>query len=463
MNSLIASDTKNLIVGAGATGLSVARYLEGQGSSYEVFDTRNEASLSDGFLKINRDSVVHLGVYEPSILQGVTRIILSPGVSREEEIVVEALKENIDVVSDISVFLESVSAPVVGITGTNGKSTVTTMMGQVAKAAGLRVGVGGNLGTPALDLIDTRNQLYVLELSSFQLESTDNANLSVAVNLNVSEDHIDRHGSLAKYFQAKQKIFHGAKSVVYNLNDTLTQPPLVAGVKRFGFGFEKSQEKNERQFYINEHNQLMCDGELLIDGADIKLKGQHNMKNVLAVFAISDALGIDRFHVINVAKQFSGLAHRCEVFLEKNGVTYINDSKATNVGAMISAVEGYYDAFDQVVLIAGGVGKGQNFSPLGRLLSTHSIDLVLFGEDAEEIYSETPEESKVSLVSSLEDAVAKAQDIVEGSSFKTSSAKNSLVLLSPACASFDMFKNYEERGDAFKAAVAETVGMEELH
>lgn len=457
MANLIASDKQYLIVGAGVTGLSAARYLEKKGVVYRVFDTREDQKHAAPFKQINRDVSVILGSYAPSILDGVERIVLSPGVSRNEPVIVDALEKGIEVVSDISVFLEEVTAPVVGITGTNGKSTVTTMVGLVAKEAGIKTSVGGNLGTPALDLIDETAELYVLELSSFQLESTRNANLTVAANINVSQDHLDRHGSFDKYFMAKQKVFHGAKSVVYNLGDQLTQPPIVSGVKRFGFGLSKPTEVNEIRCTIDvKSGDLLFGSKKTMPQSKVKLKGKHNLENVLAVMAICGALNIDDKYLANVATDFGGLPHRCEIAASESGITYINDSKATNVGAAVSAVEGFSQDFNKKVLIAGGVGKGQDFHALGKALAKNKVDLVLFGEDAKLIRSVIPSDVKTQVASCLDEAVSIARKMIEDESAKNTS-KEDLILFSPACASFDMFKNFEARGRAFKRLVSADV------
>ena len=461
MKNLIASDSRNLIVGAGATGLSVARHFEKLGCAYDVYDTRENRAIAEPFYALNTSTLVQVGDYDTSLLQGVHRIVLSPGVSRSTPIVLDALERGISVVSDITIFLEAANAPVVGITGTNGKSTVTTIVGLVAEAAKVRVAVGGNLGTPALDLLDEEVELYILELSSFQLESTDNANLAVAVHLNLSQDHLDRHGSFQRYFQAKQKIFFGAKKVVYNLDDPLTKPPIVEGVARFGFGCSMSQEKNEIQYTLNESTgDLLRERKLILNRGDIRIKGRHNLENVLAVLAITEALGLDASFVALTVKDFAGLPHRCEVVDIGNGLTYINDSKATNVGAAVSALEGCSIDFDSIVLIAGGVGKEQNFSDLGRALEDCGASAVLFGQDAEIINASIPDSVSVTFASSLHDAIKKATTQLLDKSIlldknKTNKDVRRLVLFSPACASFDMFANFEARGDAFRRAVRE--------
>ena len=462
MVNVIASDNQSLIVGAGATGLSAARYLEKSGASYKVYDTRSAGELAEPFRSLNDTTQVFLGEFDDSLLEGVGRIILSPGVARTEAVVSEAVSRGIWVESDVSVFLKEVKAPVVGITGTNGKSTVTTMMGLVAEQAGIDVCIGGNLGVPVLDMLDGEADLYVLELSSFQLESTDDAGLNVAVNLNLSQDHFDRHGSLHNYFQAKQKIFHGAKSVVYNLADSLTQPPIVEGVTRFGFANTRPQERNENQFYFDAKSGfLMWDSQRLMPQNRIRLRGSHNIENVLAVYAIAAALGIDPEYVEKVAETFSGLKHRCQIVassdLQGHEVTFVNDSKATNVGATVSAIRGFVDDFDEIVLIAGGVGKDQDFDPLGHAVFESGISVVLLGRDADKIAAAMPFGTSKTISSSLPEALSEALKLIESSEVIEGVRKVSLVLFSPACASFDMFSNFEERGRVFAEEVIKIV------
>ncbi len=448
MSNVIASDNLYLIVGGGVTGLSVARYLEKAGRKYKVYDTRKELSIAQPFKALDSSVQYYCGEYEAHILNGVCEIILSPGVSRDDRLIKEALSQGIVVKSDVKLFLEQVSVPVVGITGSNGKSTVTTLVGLVAKAAGLNVAVGGNLGTPALDLLDPDVECYVLELSSFQLESIDDASLAVAANLNLSPDHLDRHGSMVAYFQAKQKVFHGAQRVVYNLGDDLTHPPIVDGVERYGFAIDGRKETREKQYHLNTSmTALMCDNSELLERKEIKLPGLHNLENILATFAIADAMNIAPQTVVRVVKDFKGLPHRCEYVGEFGGVSYINDSKATNVGSTEAAIKGLADGEKNLLLIAGGEGKGADFSSLGNAIANHITAAILIGSDADKI--EQAIEGRTSCLrayDSLEDAVRLAVSLA---------GRGDIVLFSPACASFDMFANFEERGEVFKGIVTE--------
>lgn len=445
MTGIIASDNKVLIVGGGLTGLSVARFLEKKGQRYDVFDTRSKESVRESFQLINPGVKCFLGDPSELDLTIYAEIILSPGISYDDAVVQLAIEKDISIIGDVTLFLRYADAPVIGITGSNGKSTVTTMVGLACEKAGLNAGVGGNLGIPALDLLSHDVDIYVLEISSFQLESTENPGLRVAANLNISPDHMDRHKTLETYFRVKQKIFHGAESVVYNLNDPLTQPPLVGNVIRYGFGLSENVEKREIQyFYIDSSQALMRDDTQLMAKSEIKQKGLHNLENILAVIAICEAAGIDARYAIAVASEFPGLAHRCEFVGEINGVTFVNDSKATNVGAAIAAIRGFKSEVDSIYLIAGGAGKGADFSELAEEISKSVACAVLIGEDAPEIERAIADGAKTKRASSLAEAVSDAFLMAH---------KGSMVLLSPACASFDMFTGFEDRGEQFRAEV----------
>lgn len=451
MNNLISSDNYCVIVGAGLTGQSVAHYFSRIGQRYCVFDTRDNEELRAPFLQINSDVRVYLGDIDADILLGATEIVISPGVSRDLPVFAEAIKQGVSFVGDVELFLRYVrkashDTKVVGITGSNGKTTVTTLVDLVLKKYGAKVAVGGNIGVPALDLLHAHADIYVLELSSFQLESIKKAELDVAVVLNVTPDHMDRYASLAHYVMAKQRIYWGAKNIVYNLNDTLTVPPAVPGVKRFGFSTVVKHEKNEIQYVYNANSQQVCrEGVNIFEKQNMRLQGLHNIQNAMALFAICDALGVSHVFVEQVLKDFVGLEHRCEWVTCYDGMTFINDSKATNVGASISALRGLTPDFEHIILIAGGDGKSADFLELADVISETVHDLVLFGHDALRIDASVNQRVKTYCVSTLADAVNQSLALA-----KEVSSANTLILLSPACASLDMFQNYEERGVQFK-------------
>ena len=442
---LIASSKRILIVGGGVTGLSIARYLHAAGKAFWVFDTREDQTLLKPFKAIDAGVACFSKTLDAELFDQIGQVIVSPGVSRTEAVITDALAHGIEVVGDVALFLRAAKAPVIGITGSNGKSTVTTMVALAAQQAGIRVAVGGNLGEPALDLLSDDVAMYVLELSSFQLESTPQANLQVAAILNVSDDHLDRHGSMMAYFSIKQRIFHGAKKVVYKLDDTLTRPPEVEGVARSGFALNKKKEVSETQFWFDAQQEILfCGDTELMRKSDIKQRGLHNIENVLAVFAIADAAGIARYAVSHVAATFQGLAHRCEVVSAGHKGCYINDSKATNEGACIAALNGLADEFSKVVLIAGGQAKGSQFNLLAKAIKAHVDLLVLMGEDAALIDKKIGGEVNTVYAGSMQEAVNLAGEGADA---------NTLILLSPACASFDMFNGFAHRGDEFRHAV----------
>lgn len=441
MQQLIATNKQTVVVGLGLTGLSVARYLLSKNRLFSVMDNRVNPPGLEELKQLHPGINVISGRFDREMLCRADEIILSPGVPREQAEIQAALSAGVAVIGDIELFLREVSAPVVGITGSNGKTTVTTLVGTVAERAGFKTAVGGNIGTPALDLINAETDLYVLELSSFQLESVSTPNLAAACVLNVSEDHMDRYDSLWRYCQAKQKIFWGAKKVIYNLDDKLTVPPVANGVARYGFSLGKPVEENEEHYYYDGRSKLLYAADVAVINADmLKIKGLHNVANVLAVFAICDAIGVDRKITAEVITEFNGIKHRCQWVGEKNGVTFINDSKATNVGASCAAITGLKDEYQPIHLIAGGDGKGADFSALGKAIDAYVSVLILLGRDAEKIAQVVSKKVAITKVSDMKDAVTVAAN---------SCPPGGLVLLSPACASLDMYSNYEERGQQF--------------
>lgn len=447
--NLIGSSKKLAVIGLGVTGVSVARFLTSKNSYFCMFDTREAPPSLNSFTSEFPNVDIYLGEMDEHALSDFDEIIVSPGISMQEACIQSAKKLGKPVYGDIELFLKEVHVPVVGITGSNGKTTVTTLVGLCAVESGLNAKVGGNIGTPALDLLDENADLYVLELSSFQLETIGKANLTLACNLNVTPDHMDRYGSFAQYVAAKQRIYYGAKSVVFNGEDVLTRPPEIDGVKRCQFSTERKVEENAIQYYWNsENNCLMCGQTPLMTVADLKIKGLHNVQNALSVFAVCDGLNIDKKDTVKVLSTFSGLPHRCQLVEEKNDVLFVNDSKATNVGAAEAAITGFVKMNYDVVLIAGGDGKGVDFKLFSQCIDKNVSAVILIGRDAEEIGKHLNSATPCRNAGSMKEAVAIAVSIAN---------KNSVVLLSPACASFDMYSGYEERGEDFVRAVNEVV------
>jgi UDP-N-acetylmuramoylalanine--D-glutamate ligase len=439
----MANSENRVVVGLGSTGLSCARFLYRKKLPFTVVDTRVEPP---GLAELRRemsDVQVFTGEYPTELITAATELIVSPGIAMDASIVTQALTVGVDVVGDIDLFMREAEVPVVGITGSNAKSTVTELFGEMARAAGRNVGVGGNLGIPALELLAPDRDLYVLELSSFQLERADSLGLSVATVLNISADHMDRHGTMSGYQLAKHRIFRGCKKVVVNQDDPLTVPLMATDVEVVswrmgspeagGFGL---REKDSQQY-------LSFDGNFLLPTSELTLFGRHNIANALAALALGYSAGLSMTDMISTLRTFKGLPHRCEQVAEIGGVRYVNDSKGTNVGATAAALRGLGGERD-ILLIAGGQGKGADFSPLQQPVLQHCKQLLLIGEDASVLQQALFEFAPVHMASSMEEAFAMAASQAE---------PGDTVLLSPACASFDMFSGYIERGESFCALV----------
>ncbi|SFR56884.1 UDP-N-acetylmuramoylalanine--D-glutamate ligase [Marinobacter gudaonensis] len=442
--SVIVSDRRTLIVGLGKTGLSCVRYLSGQGREIAVADNREQPpGLSE--LKAEWPDVpVYLGRFDAELFCGFNELVVSPGISVAEPAVAAAASQGARIRGDIDLFAEAADAPIVAITGSNGKTTVTTLVGEMAKAAGRRVAVGGNIGTPALDLLGHGAELYVLELSSFQLETTEELNALAATVLNVSDDHMDRYPNKMAYFQAKQRIFRGCQNAIVNLDDALSTPMARDNLRFLCFGFHRV---NPETFSTRDDDQgtwITFGFDNLLLASELKLMGSHNISNVMAALALGHAAGLPMDIMLSVAREFPGLPHRCEFIRRLNGVDFINDSKGTNVGATVAAIESLAPRDGKVVLIAGGDGKGADFTALEAPVALHCRAVVLIGRDARAIAEVFGSGIEVHYADDLAEAVALSADIAQS---------GDRVLLSPACASFDMFRDYLDRGDQFRSLV----------
>jgi len=442
----IVTDKQVVVVGLGKTGLSCVRYLSQFGCRIIVMDSRsappNLSALNNDFPNVT----TILGRLDQEVLCSVDEIILSPGVALGREEIQAAMGLGVRVRGDIDLFVEAAKAPIVAITGSNGKSTVTTLLGDMAVNSGLDVGVGGNLGTPALELLGVDRQLYVLELSSFQLETTESLNAECVVLLNVTEDHMDRYSNKLAYLQAKQRIFRGAKHVVINDDEILSQPLATIDMKLLHFGLSNPDLK---KFSINERNGerfLSLGFDDLLPVSEVKVKGQHNLSNALAALALGSAVGLPIKVMLATLKIYKGLPHRCEYLRTINSVDYINDSKGTNAGATVTAIRSFgADSSGKVVLIAGGESKDADLTPLLEPMGAFGKLAILIGADSEKIEQLLSDTVEIKKVDSLEQAVHLAHQQAEA---------GDVVLLSPACASFDMFDSYMHRGEVFSKEVA---------
>lgn len=440
---LIASSGDEVIFGLGVTGLSCARFLHREGRSFTVIDTRSAPPELATLQREMPEVAVFAGYIPEAIVTRGGEWVVSPGIALEDPLVERAAAAGAEIIGDIDLFMRAAGAPVVGITGSNAKSTVTALLGEMALEAGLNVGVGGNLGTPALDLLAEERELYVLELSSFQLERAGDLGLAVATVLNVSADHLDRHGTLPRYHQAKHRIFRGCHKAVINRDDPLTLPLLAAAVPVISWRLREPELGGFGLRLLDGVETLYFGFEALLPVTDLGIKGRHNVANALAAFALGRAAGLSLDPMVAAARRFPGLPHRCQLVAEAGGIRFVNDSKGTNVGATVAALEGLADK-GNVVLIAGGVGKGQDFRQLRNALQAHCKALVLIGEAAAEIETTVDDVVTLQHASDMTDAVARAT---------ARAVAGDVVLLSPACASFDMFSGYPARGEAFVAAV----------
>ncbi len=434
---------RTLIVGLGVTGFSVARFLVSQGVEVAVTDSREVPPELGNIRSELPDVALFLGKFDADVFSRADRIVVSPGVALTEPLLLEARTQGVEVIGDIELFARVASAPVIGITGSNGKSTVTTLVGEMARQAGKDVRIGGNLGTPALDLLQAQEpDLYVLELSSFQLETLNSLHCLAATVLNISADHLDRYASIEAYANAKQQVYANTQTQVVNRDD-VAAAALVSTGHSVSFGLNKPAEGN---FGIVDTNM----GEWIVRGSDrwmpvahLHMPGRHNLANALAALALGEAAGFERSAMLRVLNEFQGLPHRTQWVAECGGVNWFNDSKATNIGATLAAVKGFETP---LVLIAGGQGKGADFGEFADGLAKHVKAVVLIGEAADEIEQSLAGRVDTQRAPSLEVAVRLAVTLAEvGDS----------VLLSPACASFDMFANYQVRGEVFAQAVRE--------
>ena len=447
---LIASDQQRVIIGLGMTGLSCARFFRRSGIPFAVVDSRDAPPGLAAFKAEFPDVTLHVGGISDDALRGATELVVSPGVALEEPAIARATSNGVAVTGDIDLFRRQVSAPIVAITGSNGKSTVTTLVGEMAQAAGVAVAVGGNIGVPVLDLLDGPDQeLFVLELSSFQLERTANLAATVATVLNMSADHMDRYSSMVGYHQAKHRIFRQCQQVVINRRDPLSRPLVGDDVVRWTFGLDKPDFRGFGVMNENGADYLAFEFTPLMPVSDLKMAGSHNVENALAALALGHAVGLPVDAMLSALREFTGLPHRCQFVAEVCGVKFFNDSKGTNAGASIAAMQGLQGAVNRLVLIAGGQAKGADLSPLLPAIKAYARGVVVMGEAADDIAALVGDALTVEWAVSMAQAVAQALMLAEA---------GDAVLLSPACASFDMFDNYMHRGDEFCRAVMSLSG-----
>lgn len=443
-------DGLTVIVGLGGTGLSCVKYFARLGERFMVVDSREAppglATMRENFPEVRCE----LGEFRQETLCAAKQLVLSPGVSLRSPAIAAAIAAGVPVTGDIDIFSRRAKAPIVAVTGSNGKSTVVAMLAEILKKSGKRYGLGGNLDgenfKPALDLLaEPKKDLYVLELSSFQLETTEKLGAEVATILNLSADHMDRYDGIESYHRAKQRIFFGARQVVVNRDDSDSYPPEGSDATRWEFGFGRPGTNGLGVLVEGDDRYLAYQFEKIVSVSELKVFGQHNISNVMAAIALAMAMDIDIEAIRSAVTQFAGLPHRCQWVANREGVDFYNDSKGTNVGATVAAIEGLGEhVAGHIVLIAGGISKGADFAPLVPAMNKWGKALILIGQDAAEMAGYFDADTRTYFASDMREATTIA--------LQQASAGDA-VLLSPACASFDMFENFQHRGFKFIEAV----------
>jgi len=435
-----------MVLGLARTGIAAARFLAENGAAVIVSDRRSEAELTLETAALAGVPVHYfLGGEDPASLDGVDLIVPSPGVPQDNPLLNEAARCGIGILSEIELGYRFVGAPLVAITGTNGKSTTTSLIGAMLKAAGAKVFVGGNIGAPLIGFAGQKWDWGIVEISSFQLEWVEAFRPKIALLLNLTEDHLDRYASFRDYCAAKERIFAAQQAddvAVLNRDDPLVwamRERIRARVVSFGWSpvGEGVSAANDEIIWRNAGR------EERFALARAKIHGVHNVENLMAAVAAAKAVGVAAPAIQSAIEGFAGLAHRLEFVREKDGVRYFNDSKGTNVGAVVKSLAGFSTP---VILLAGGVDKGGDYAPLAGEIRRTVKKLILFGAAKEKIRAALGDLTETVVVESLEAAVREAA---------ASSGAGDVVLLSPACSSFDMFRDYTERGKRFRALVQE--------
>ncbi len=442
-----ANDKRALVVGLGLSGLSSARFLVRHGYVVTVVDSRAQPPGLGALHAELPDVNVHTGSLDAALFRDPGLLVVSPGISIKEPVIAAACARGIEPVGDIELFARVARAPVLAITGVNGKSTVTSLVGQMCQEAGFDTAVGGNIGVPVLDLLRTPEpEVYVLELSSFQLETASSLNARAAAVLNITPDHMDRYATLAEYAAAKARIFRGDGVMILNADDPVVMAMDLPGRATVRFG-EKAPASDIDYGLVTHGGEtwLARGARQLMPASAVPLPGRHNLLNVLAAMALAECVHVPPDAMKRAVARFHGLQHRTELVLERHGVRWIDDSKGTNVGATIAALNGMGAP---VILVAGGDGKGVDFSALRTPVANCARAVVLIGRDADLIEKALAGVVPVVKAADMHVAVREAARLAQ---------PGDVVLLSPACASFDMFRNYEHRGQVFAQAVKEVV------
>ena len=444
------SNRISVIVGLGSTGLSCAKYFASKGKPYKVVDNRDDPPGLSALIEQFPSTEYEVGGFFLDTFKNARELVVSPGINLNTSEIVAARRAGVPVTGDIDIFSKLVTTPIIGITGSNGKSTVVSILAEILKKAGKKYGLGGNLDganfKPALDLLgEGKKDFYVLELSSFQLETTEKLSAEVAAILNLSPDHMDRYETLEEYHRAKLRVFNGCKQILINRDDDYSYPQKKLGLPVWDYGFSRPGANGLGLLEEDGDQYLAFQFEKLVSVNELKVFGQHNIKNVLAAAGLAMALGIDMKYIRAAIKEYEGLPHRCQWVANIRGVEFYNDSKGTNVGATMAAVEGLGQIISgHILLIAGGISKGADFRPLVPMINRWGKEVILIGQDAVEMAANFDNDIQTYFANDMQDAVSVALE---------HATPGDAVLLSPACASFDMFQNFQERGQTFIQSV----------
>ena len=430
------------VIGLGRSGMATAIFLSEMGLDVDVYDSSNKPVLSEELRRSAPEVQIISGSLAVERWGEDSLLVISPGVPLTHPDLAQILKKGVRPVGDVELFAQCTRAPVIAITGSNGKSTVTALLGEILKHAGRKVAIGGNIGVPVLELLDDNNEIYVLELSSFQLETTWSLNAVAATVLNIAADHMDRYVSMGDYIASKAKVFTGNGRMLLNADDPATNELTKSGRESIFFSSKAPHSENDYGLSEIDGRLFLFRGSQPLMAADeVHLAGQHNLLNVLAAWALAGIAGVEDVVIKEAVAKFAGLPHRMEWLASIKDVDWINDSKGTNVGATVAAINGLKRP---VILIAGGIAKDADFSPLREVVIEHVKAVILIGRDAGKITAALSGAVPISLATDMGDAVNKGAEMA---------LAGDVVLLSPACASFDMYKNFEHRGDEFRRCV----------
>jgi len=425
-----------LILGMGLTGLSVARFFQSRQIDYKIADSRQSPPLIDTFRGEGLINNGQLGPWEESLLKVVTEIIVSPGIAISEPIIIWAKEKDIPLISDIELFSRYANAPIIGISGSNGKSTVTQLVGEMAIAAGKNTAICGNIGTPVMDALSDDVDLYVLELSSYQLDYTNSLNLLAGLVLNITPDHLDRYANFESYIDSKISLYQYCQNKVVNLDEDTTADIVWDAC----FGLDKHNQQSEFSIESRQGvSTFINNNEVLFTSQDLKIVGKHNMSNMLAALTLGRLAGLPIQAMIQATKNFKGLPHRLEWVTNSDNVDFFNDSKSTNAISTITAINALSEHYPSLVLIAGGIAKKEDYSAMFQLIGEKVTASVFIGEAAEQ-FALGINNCVVETAQSMEQALIIAKCYTS----------DGAILLSPACASFDMYDDFNARGDDFK-------------